>query len=219
MSTATTASGAAAYPPEEEIPFGAKLRQLAEQRGEDTALTVVARDGTAQSMTFAELDGRANQWGRALAAAGAQFGSLVALGIPNSEQLVLAALGCWKIGAVPVPMRWDLPDWERSRVLEVIAPAVTVDDETRSALTGKCRRPVRRPAAGRGVPQGQRDMQQRIYRPAQSDSDAGAGHVDARVVVPVPGRVGSHSHAADHLGARPDVSHQRVLAADIPAGR
>jgi bile acid-coenzyme A ligase len=86
-------------------------------------------------MTFAELDGRANQWGRALAAAGAQLGSLVALGIPNSEQLVLAALGSWKIGAVPIPMRWDLPDWERSRVLEVIAPDVTVDDETRSALT------------------------------------------------------------------------------------
>jgi bile acid-coenzyme A ligase len=135
MSTQTGASRATADPPDEGIPFGAKLRQLAEQRGEDTALTVIARNGNAQSMTFAELDGRANQWGRALAAAGAQFGSLVALGIANSEQLVLAALGCWKIGAVPVPMRWDLPDWERYRVLEVIAPAVTIDDQTRSALT------------------------------------------------------------------------------------
>ena len=135
MSTQTTVSGAAANPPDEGIPFGAKLRQLAEQRGDDTALTVIARDGNAHSMTFAELDGRANQWGRALAAAGAKVGSLVALGIPNSEQLVLAALGCWKIGAVPVPMRWDLPEWERSRVLEVIAPAVTVDDHTRSTLT------------------------------------------------------------------------------------
>ena len=135
MSTQTTVSGGNTDPPDEGIPFGAKLRQLAQQRGNDTALTVVARDGTARSSTFAELDGRANQWGRALAAAGAQFGSLVALGIPNSEQLVLAALGCWKIGAVPVPMRWDLPDWERSRVLEVIAPSVTLDDETRPALT------------------------------------------------------------------------------------
>jgi bile acid-coenzyme A ligase len=134
MSTATTVSGGTANPPDAEIPFGTKLGQLADQRGDDTALTVVARDGHAQSMTFAQLDGRANQWGRALAAAGAQFGSLVALGIPNSEELILAALGCWKIGAVPVPMRWDLPDWERSRVLEVIAPAVTVDDETRSVL-------------------------------------------------------------------------------------
>ncbi|WP_155727593.1 AMP-binding protein, partial [Mycobacterium avium] len=85
------------------IPFGAKLQQLAGQRGDDTAVTVVALDGTATSLTFAELDARANQWGRALAATGAQTGSLVALAIPNSHHLVLATLGCWKIGAVPVP--------------------------------------------------------------------------------------------------------------------
>ena len=35
-------------------------------------VTVIARDGTAHSMTFAELDGRANQWGRALTTAGAR---------------------------------------------------------------------------------------------------------------------------------------------------
>ncbi len=124
-------------PAEEEIPFGAKLRQLAEQRGDDVALTVIARDGTTLSLTFAELDRRANQWGRALAAAGAQVGLLVALSIPNSEEFVLAVLGCWKVGAVPVPMRWDLPDWERSRVLDVIGPAVTVDDETRDVLAAR----------------------------------------------------------------------------------
>jgi bile acid-coenzyme A ligase len=121
-------------PLDEGIPFGVKLQQLAEQRRDDTALTIIARDGTAHSMTFAELDGRANQWGRALAAAGADIGSLVALAIPNSEHLVLAALGCWKIGAVPVPMRWDLPEWERSRVLEVIDPVVIVDEQHRHVL-------------------------------------------------------------------------------------
>jgi bile acid-coenzyme A ligase len=135
MSTQADVSGTNPAPPEGGIPFGAKLRQLAEQRGDDTALTVVGRDATSQSMTFGELDRRANQWGRALAAAGAEVGSLVALAVPNSEQLVLAALGCWKIGAVPVPMRWDLPDWEKSRVLEVIAPVVILDEQTRPELT------------------------------------------------------------------------------------
>jgi bile acid-coenzyme A ligase len=137
MSTQPSASGVAVTPPDEGIPFGTKLQQLAEQRGDDTAVTVIARDGTAHSLTFAELDGRANQWGRALAAAGAEVGSLVALAIPNSQQFVLAALGCWKIGAVPVPMRWDLPDWERSRVLEVIDAAVVIDEQSRDALTSR----------------------------------------------------------------------------------
>ena len=133
--TEPAASEAISIPQEEGVPFGTKLQQLAEHRRDDTALTVIARDGTAQSMSFAELDARANQWGRALSAGGTEVGSLVALAIPNSEQLVLAALGCWKIGAVPVPMRWDLPDWERSRVLEVIDPAVTVDEQTRGGLS------------------------------------------------------------------------------------
>jgi len=137
MSTQTSASGVAVNPPDAGIPFGTKLQHLAEQRGDDTAVTVIARDGTAHSMTFAELDRRANQWGRALATAGAEIGSLVALAIPNSQQFVLAALGCWKIGAVPVPMRWDLPDWERSRVLEVIDAAVVIDEQSRDALTSR----------------------------------------------------------------------------------
>jgi bile acid-coenzyme A ligase len=134
VSTEPAAAEVVSNPLDEGIPFGVKLQQLAEQRRDDTALTIIARDGTAHSMTFAELDGRANQWGRALAAAGADIGSLVALAIPNSEHLVLAALGCWKIGAVPVPMRWDLPEWERSRVLEVIDPVVIVDEQHRHVL-------------------------------------------------------------------------------------
>lgn len=126
-------------PVEAGVPFGTKLRQLAEQRGDQTALTVLGRESV-KVATFAELDVRAVQWGRALTLAGATPGSLVALGIPNSEELILAALGCWKIGAVPVPMRWDLPDWERSRVLEVISPAVTVDDRTRDELAAAAAR-------------------------------------------------------------------------------
>src|ERR1700722_16273273 len=137
MSTESVAAREASQPPDEGIPFGAKLQQLAEQRCDDIALTVIARDGTGHSITFAELDRRANQWGRALTTGGAEIGSLVALAIPNSEQLVLAVLGCWKIGAVPVPMRWDLPDWERSRVLEVIDAAVVIDEQSRDELASR----------------------------------------------------------------------------------
>ncbi len=137
MSAEATAAGQAPGQQDDGIPFGIRLQQLAEQRGDEPALDTLAPDGTARRLTFAQLDARANQWGRALGADGATFGSLVALAIPNSEQLVLAALGCWKVGAVPVPMRWDLPDWERSRVLAVIEPAVIVDEQHRDALASQ----------------------------------------------------------------------------------
>jgi bile acid-coenzyme A ligase len=137
VSTGTLAAGEAPGQDDDGIPFGVRLQQLAEQRGGEAALDTLAPDGTARKLTFAQLDARANQWGRALEADGVKCGSLVSLAIPNSEGLVLAALGCWKIGAVPVPMRWDLPDWERSRVLEVIDPAVIVDEQTRDTLTSR----------------------------------------------------------------------------------
>ena len=35
-------------------------------------------------------------------------------------------LATWKLGAVPVPVRWDLPDWECERVLQVIDAAIDV---------------------------------------------------------------------------------------------
>ena len=137
MSTEPTASEAISNLLDEGIPFGTKLAELAEQRRDEPAVTIVALDGTAHLLTFGELDARANQWGRALAANGADTGSLVALAIPNSQHLVLATLGCWKIGAVPIPMHWDLPEWERNRVREVIDPAVVVDEKSRWELDAR----------------------------------------------------------------------------------
>ena len=55
MTTQPAASGVTATPPDEGIPFGTKLPQLAEQRSDDPALTIVARDGTARSMTSPNL--------------------------------------------------------------------------------------------------------------------------------------------------------------------
>lgn len=137
MTTEPLAAGAVHNPLENGIPFGVRLGELAERRPDAPAVTVVALDGTAEALTFGELDARANQWGRALATAGAGTGSLVALAIPNSLHLMLATLGCWKIGAVPVPMHWDLPEWERERVRAVIDPAVVVDDNTRWDLDAR----------------------------------------------------------------------------------
>ncbi|CAM4255765.1 Long-chain-fatty-acid--CoA ligase [Mycobacterium basiliense] len=134
MSTQPIASDATPDPLADGIPFGTKLYELSQERRGALAVTVVGLEGSMHSMTFGELDARANQWGRALASNGAEVGSLVALAIPNSQHLVLATLGCWKIGAVPIPMHWDLPEWERDRVQAVIDPTVIIDEQSRWML-------------------------------------------------------------------------------------
>jgi bile acid-coenzyme A ligase len=120
---------------EDGIPFGEQLRRLAEADPDRVALTMVAENGVESGFTLDRLDRAANQWARTLAAGGARLGTLVGLAIPNSVEFILAALACWKIGSVPVPMRWDLPDWERTRLLEALGAAVVVDEDNRDELS------------------------------------------------------------------------------------
>ena len=67
MSTQPAGPEAPVNPLADGIPFGTKLQELAERCPDEPAVTNIALDGTAQALTFGELDARANQWGRALA--------------------------------------------------------------------------------------------------------------------------------------------------------
>jgi bile acid-coenzyme A ligase len=48
------------------------------------------------------------------------------MGLKNSPELVYATFAAWKLGAVPVPVRWDLPDWELERVHAAIGAKVAL---------------------------------------------------------------------------------------------
>ncbi len=117
-------------PAGEGVPYGSRLTELATASPEQVAVITVAPGGGERVLTLGRLESGANRWGRQLAASGAAVGSHVALIIPNSIELVLAAYGCWKIGAVPIPVRWDMPEWERHRLIEAIAPSVVIDEST-----------------------------------------------------------------------------------------
>ena len=124
---------------EEGIPFGEQLSRRARIDPGQLGLVMVSGDGVETAYTLEQLDRAANQWGRTLAARGAHVGTLVGIAVPNSLEFIEVALGCWKIGAVPVPMRWDLPAWEASRLLEVLSAAVVVDEHNRDELTSASR--------------------------------------------------------------------------------
>lgn len=117
------------------IPFGEQLRLLAVGEPDFLAVIMVSDDGAERGFTLDQLNRGANRWARALSARGASQGDLVGIAVPNSIEFILAALACWKVGAIPVPMRWDLPDWERTRLLDTLQAAVVVDGQNRAELT------------------------------------------------------------------------------------
>jgi bile acid-coenzyme A ligase len=112
---------------EEGIPYGTRLGQVSGRGGDATAVTFVAEDGTEQTIGWRELDRRSNQVARVLADRGLGVGDSVAVCLRNSIDHLLAGFGGWKVGATVVPVRWDLPEWERNRLLDVLGPAVVVD--------------------------------------------------------------------------------------------
>jgi bile acid-coenzyme A ligase len=123
-------------------PYGVRISELAEEEPDRVGITFVALDGTERPLTTTELEARANQVGRAMAARGVGAGDRVGLELRNSPELVACLFGAWKIGAAPVPMRWDLPDWERERVVKVLDGRLVVTERDTSILQDADRQPT-----------------------------------------------------------------------------
>jgi amino acid adenylation domain-containing protein/non-ribosomal peptide synthase protein (TIGR01720 family) len=87
------------------------------------AVAVLA-DG--ESLTFAELDARANRLARVLAARGAGPERIVALALPRSVEIVVAQLAVLKTGAAYLPIDPDYPAERIAFMLGDAAPVVVV---------------------------------------------------------------------------------------------
>jgi bile acid-coenzyme A ligase len=111
------------------VPFGTRLHDLALSSNGDVALVFAADSGTEEPITWDELDRRSTQVARLLIDRGLGVGDLLAMELKNSPELLFATFGAWKVGAVPVPVRWDLPDWELQRLRDTINARVTLSGE------------------------------------------------------------------------------------------
>ncbi|WP_198653650.1 class I adenylate-forming enzyme family protein [Actinocorallia populi] len=111
----------------ETVSNARRIRRLARERPDEEALRHIALDGGESVYTWGELDRRAAQLAGGLAARGLGLGDRLGLGLRNSPQFVLAVLAAWKLGAVPVPVRWDLPEWELARLREAVGAPVFLD--------------------------------------------------------------------------------------------
>jgi acyl-CoA synthetase (AMP-forming)/AMP-acid ligase II len=106
----------------------ARIRQMAADMPEALAYVHVAIDGAESAWTWAELDCRSSQLAGALLGRGLGVGDRLGLGLRNSPEFVLAVFAAWKLGAVPVPIRWDVPDWELQRLRSVIDARIYLDE-------------------------------------------------------------------------------------------
>lgn len=120
---------------EQPVSYARRIAQLGAERGGDIAVRFAAEDGTETPITWGELDGWSTRLAMAFRERGVGVGDRVALGLRNSPELVASVLASWKLGAVPVPVRWDLPDWERRRVLEVIDGRLELDATDRGWIS------------------------------------------------------------------------------------
>ncbi len=109
------------------VPFGTQLHRMAMDRRDSTAIMFAAQDGSERIVTFGEFDDRSTQLARVLVGEGLGVGDFVAISLPNGPEHLMASFAGWKVGAVVIPMRSDLPDWERARVLAAIGPRMTID--------------------------------------------------------------------------------------------
>jgi bile acid-coenzyme A ligase len=108
----------------EPVSYGRRLSQIAAERPDGSAFVFVSQNGDERDVSWRELDDASNRVARLLDAHGVGSDSTVVTALPNSVAHVVAMYGSWKAGACVLPLRWDLPEWERERVLEVARPTI-----------------------------------------------------------------------------------------------
>ena len=91
--------------------------------------------------TRGEVEGRSNRLARVYAERGVGPGDFVAIALPNGVEFVEAAIASWKLGAVPQPISWHLPQAERDAIVDLAEPALVIGVDA-EASTGRASVPA-----------------------------------------------------------------------------
>jgi bile acid-coenzyme A ligase len=88
-----------------------------------------------RSLTRRELDELADRIARAFAASGVVTGDRVTIALRNTCEFLAAAIGCWKLGAIPAPVSWRLPGRELDAIVGLADPKVVLGRLTNCSPT------------------------------------------------------------------------------------
>jgi bile acid-coenzyme A ligase len=108
----------------EPISCAACIEQLGEDGPEGPVYWHIPIEGEARGLSWPELTRWSGHLAVELAERGLGEGDRLAIGLRNSPAFAVSAFAAWRLGATPVPVRWDLPEWELQRVHEVIGAPV-----------------------------------------------------------------------------------------------
>jgi bile acid-coenzyme A ligase len=106
------------------VSFSQRLSELAAEAADRPAVTCGA-----ESVTRAELLGRADDLARELLDGGVGVGSMVSIALANSVDWFVAAVAAWRIGAIPQPLSSRLPHRELEAIVALADPGVVVGVE------------------------------------------------------------------------------------------
>jgi bile acid-coenzyme A ligase len=85
---------------------------------------VLTHDGC--TVSWGELEARANQRARLFAASGVKAGDFVTVALPNGNEFYETTFAIWKLGAVPNPVPSKLPRAEFAAILDLVKPSLVV---------------------------------------------------------------------------------------------
>jgi len=188
------------------VSYGRNLTDRAARDPARLAFVHVDQAGGEQRVSWGELERRANQVARLLAAEGVGAGSLVAVALPNIPDHFYVTYGAWKLGATVLPLRWSLPRWEHQRLVDLAQPAVVVVDGEEA---GDHDIGLARVRASIALEDGA--LPDRIADPAQAIATSGStGH--PKLIVKAAAGVVRPREAIDSLDIPPEAVRQLVTS-------
>ncbi len=192
----------------DEVSYGRQVTLLAERHPEETAIVHVDPEGSERRVRWDELERRANQVARLLDQRGVAQGDTVVVALVNSAEHFFCTLAAWKLGATVLPLRWDLPPWERDRLLELARPAAVVGAWEDAAPGTVGLGDVASSASLSGDP-----VPDRVADPARSIATSGSTGRPKLIVTPGPGTMtlDPTASATDAMGVR-DRATQLVIS-------
>mgnify|MGYP003118013061 CR=1 FL=1 len=115
-----------------EVPIGdIFIRHAAQKPSGEIAL--VYPD---QSLTWQQLDHRAERWAAAMRSHGVRQDDNVVLTLPNCSEFHEALIGIWKLGASPVVLPHRLPEGDFRALCELARPSLIVGDAPEGCSPG-----------------------------------------------------------------------------------